>query len=182
MNYLKTSLLVAALGLASVAQAAIYTDVVLAGSDYAYLRAGSATNGSYSNTFNINQHGYDASSMQVVSATVHFAFADDLDIQSEWVAIELDTWVSAPIEVDGIPLASWTYHWVWGTLGGTLLATLSDTGLLDFTVRALSGDTYLKEARVVADARAVPDSASTLALFGLALLGLAAVRSRFGRR
>ncbi len=62
-----------------------------------------------------------------------------------------------------------------------ILADIGADGILKYTVKAVKGDTYLKETRLTVVAQtppSVPDSGSTLALAGAALLGLVALRKR----
>ena len=185
MHLLKQTLALA-LGLAgfSVAQAAIYTDIDLAGPAYAYLNGNGVKDGgetakdAFTGSFNLVNHGYDKNTEKIHSAAFWFAFADDLRDgfgQDEIVKIKLEDTKIFQGDVDGSILF---YDWVWGTLGGSLLATLSDTGILNYTVKILSGDTYLKEAGLIAVSRArqVPDGGSTVVLLGLGMLGLAFIR------
>lgn len=58
---------------------------------------------------------------------------------------------------------------------------LDAEGKLSYTVRSTKGDFILGSAGILAEAapRAVPDAGSTLALLGLGMLGLTALRRRF---
>lgn len=187
MNLL-TKTLALALGLAgfSVAQAAIYTDIDLGGSAYAYLKGNGVKDGgetkkdAFEGKFNILKDGYDPTKEQICCAGFWFAFSDDSRDgcgQTEVVKISIEDTKVFKGDVDG---SKWHYDWVWGALGGSLLATLSDTGILDYTVKILSGDTYLKEAGLIAKscARQVPDGGSTVVLLGAGMLGLAFLRRR----
>lgn len=67
----------------------------------------------------------------------------------------------------------------------SITADIGADGMLDYYVKAVKGDTYLKETRLTVTAEtpppppSVPDSGSTAALLGLGLVGIAAgVRRR----
>ena len=135
-------------------------------------------NDTYSNTFNILDAGYNPATQQVTSAVASFAFADNATDEGEYVDILLDsTLIFNDLEVDG---TSWSYDWHSVNVSGSLLASLQD-GVLNYTVKIDSGDTYLKGAKLVAQggARSVPDSSSTAVLVGLGLVSLFASRKRF---
>lgn len=181
MNLLKKplALLLAALGFASVSQAAVYVDVDLAGPlSYYHLSKNDiwSHNDSYQGTFNILNKGYNPAVERVCDADFWFAFADDSRSDtSEVVKIKVGGLTQYQGDVDG---TIWNYDFVWGSVGGSLLATLSNTGILNYTVKILSGDTYLKEAGLIATTCSVPDGGATIALLGMGILGLAAVRRR----
>ncbi len=62
-----------------------------------------------------------------------------------------------------------------------IVADISADGILHYKVKAVKGDTYLKETRLTVIAQtppSVPDSGSTLALMGAGLVALAAFRKR----
>ncbi len=63
----------------------------------------------------------------------------------------------------------------------SLLATITSTGKLDYTVTSNSGDFELV-AGIGTITVSVPDTGSTMAMFGGSLLGVAALRKRFAKR
>lgn len=130
---------------------------------------------------------YNPAIHTVTSARVGFAFADDASDVGEYV----DIWIDASkiwndLEVNGThPAINFAWSWKW--LSGSLLTQLQD-GVLNYTVKIQNtpngyGDTWLKAAHLKAwgELKQVPDSGSTLALFGLGLLGLVAARTRFAK-
>ncbi len=181
MKQLKKPLavLLAVLGFGSVSQAAVYVDVDLAGPlSYYHLSKNDiwSHNDSYQGTFNILDKGYNPNVERVCDADFWFAFADDSQSDAaEVVKIQVGGLTQFNGDVNG---TIWNYDFVWGSVGGSLLATLSNTGILNYTVRILSGDTYLKEAGLTATTCSVPDGGATVVLLGVGMLGLAAVRRR----
>lgn len=145
----------------------------------------------YSGTFDLTNKGFDPACEDVVWAKLAFAFADDalfgdfnysgfwLGDPKEYAKVKYDgnvTWLG---EVDG---SIWNYDWVsiTGSVGSLLVNALQD-GILSYTVKLKHGDAYLKEVKLEAcsvDVPCVPDNGSTVALLGLGLLGLAAVKRR----
>ncbi len=140
---------------------------------------------SYSSTFNILIDGFDPATMKVTSATASFAFADDNgDNTYEYVDILLDgNLFIDDQEVDGSHSnPPHSYDWYSGALSGTLIGSLNNDGILDYTVTVTSGDTYLKRAKLVAQGGyRVPDGGTTVMLLGVGLTGLAALSRKFGR-
>lgn len=140
-----------------------------------------SNNPTYTSTFNILNAGYDPNTMVVTAATAWFAFADDGDSQYEYVKVYLDgALFMGPIEVDGthnnIPAS---YDWHSGTLSGSFLASLQD-GIINYSVKVTSGDTYLKRTKLVAEGYArpsesprVPEGGATIVMLGMSLAGLA---------
>jgi hypothetical protein len=160
----------------------VWTDVDLEGPAYRYLTANPSwyQTSYYESSFNILNDGFNPATMDVSSAYVKFAFADDSSSDSgEWVDIKLGGNLRFDdVEVDG----TWwnqAYDWVSGGLSGSFLADLQD-GILTYKVKVVSGDTYLKEAKLIAkgDYSRVPDGGSTVALLGAGLLGLLALKRR----
>lgn len=138
----------------------------------------------FSDWFDIIPDGYNPSTMAVVSATVSFWFHDNED---DWFLMPVDPVVVdlgaftlggelSHLDVDFTTQIGDTY------VGGNILASLQD-GDLSFRVHGLGADFYLTKAQLNAEAvsTAVPDGGMTAAMLGLALLGTAAVRRRFGR-
>jgi hypothetical protein len=73
-----------------------------------------------------------------------------------------------------------------GGFSGALLVNLVNTGVLDWTVALDSGQSYADPVELIAvslavetETRSVPDSASTLGLFGVCLAGLVGFKRRF---
>jgi hypothetical protein len=113
--------------------------------------------------------------------TANPANYEEVDIFVGWVQI------ADNIEVDGtinyhtnlVSYDLWTYDL---TSYINIVADISADGILSYTVKAVKGDTYLKETRltVVAQTRPqlVPDTGSTLVLMGAGLMALVAFRQR----
>ena len=143
----------------------------------AYVRLESYGVNSYTNTWDISDEADFSSTLVFDSATASFWFSDDVDSwQDEHVSVDLgavSSWLNN-VEVGGT-FAS--YELVSGNLSMTLLADIAADGKLTYTVRADSGDFYLKETQLTVYAH-VPDGGSTLMLLGLALVGFAALRRR----
>ena len=141
--------------------------------------------------FNILGAGYNPASMVVTAATVTFWFADDANDGGEQVDIYVNgtsvtgTRIFQNLEVDGshpdINFAAYSANLQ--DFAG-LIAGIQD-GIMEYQVRLLNGanggDTYLKVAGISATGslKQVPDSGASVALFGLALLALGALRKRF---
>ncbi len=145
-------------------------------------------NPTYSDTFNIvsgdgdplDVPGFDPLTEKVVSAVAWFFFEDDdpafpLDPPREKVRVDLGSVVGfiGPVEVG--------FDMFGGTFGGAALIDLNTDGILTYTIKRLKGDFLVVNAILIAEAvpRRVPDAGGSLALLGLALLGLAGfARSR----
>lgn len=193
INFKKLALAAVGAGLlsAGAAQAATYDLTHLGGLNQYQLLT---TTQSYTNTFTLP--GFNNAAEDITWAKLSFAFADDDPLGDgiqiwkffipgdgpENVSIEFDGNVVDLGDVDGsYLLAPLFYSWesVAGSSGSLLLNALQD-GSLTYTVSVTSGDTYLKEVNLLAksDVRRVPDSGSSVALLGLGLLGLAALKRR----
>ena len=142
-----------------------------------------------------NAPNYNPATMVLTSATVKFAFADTLekahnyndehDVYSwdqEFVTIKLGNPSSnflTGVEVDGTHAA---YDWTnaAGSLAGTFFTQLQFDGKLEYKVKITSGDVWFKGANLTAEGsyKGVPDAGSTVALMGMGLVGLAAIKRR----
>lgn len=175
------SSLTLALILASSASAISYKDVDVDGNegepDYQFMSTRRVS--SWNKTFDLLKAGYDPATMRIVSAIVSFAFADDYDRSREYVKIIVggDTlWRYQ--EVDGTHYnAPYSYDWYSKSLGAGLISQLQD-GVIDYSVKARSGDFYLKEASLTAQVERlkVPDAGTTLGMLGLGLASLFVLR------
>ena len=174
--------------------AAPYTQTHLAGPDAVYLPAGQ----SWGDTFDLNL----AANEYVQSATLKFAFADDHIPVLHWLAGAIDIYLGvtqdsgsgdAPEWVNisaGLVGGSWevdgsilSYHWITysdiaGDNGVTDSLNAAPKGELSYLLTANSGDLFIKEVVLEANTITVPDSASTVALLGLGLSGLALWKRR----
>lgn len=147
----------------------------------------------------INPIAYNPATMVLTSATVKFAFADtnepngsswydENDTSSsnkEYVTVTLDlTAFASNVEVDGTH-ANFDWTSVSGALSGSILTSLQTDGKLNYVVSMNSGDVWFKGAQLDAvgnvrqNTPGVPDSGSTIALMGAAMLAVAAFRRRF---
>ena len=167
---------------------------------YKYLNKGQ----SYQNTWNISDQAGFSSDLEFTGGEMEFWFSDDYDRDDKWklkwtskgyqwywndgekeyVQISvgsISNWFYG--DVDGshdYPYSLDNFDLISGALTGSLLADVAADGMLSYKVKAKKGDTYLKETRLTVHARTanVPDSGSTLALLGLGLVGLAAIKRR----
>lgn len=161
----------ALIGFGSVASAAVYTDVKY------IVEHLDGENPSYSGSFDITKYGqFSPGSEEVVSATVSFLFFG-INYNNDPISIDVagDAFTGGKF---------FLLQLVGGSLSNALSALNAD-GKIDFSVSINQGGAWLKAARIDAvtrPIRAVPDSASTLALLGVGILGLAAVRRRIGAR
>lgn len=178
---LATALLIGA----TAAKAASYTfvDWNLQGLySYKYLNEGQ----SYTGLWDISDSPGFSTGLDFTSATADFWFADDSKYDSgEYVSINIGalTGWKTNEEVDGsinyyINLVS--YDLVSGSLNASLLLDIATDGKLSYKVKAVRGDTYLKESRLTvhASTRKVPEHGSTIALLGAALIGMVAFKRR----
>jgi len=176
------SLGVSALILATgaMAQAVTYTDSNFHG---VFLSEGQSAGGQ----FNITP-AYNPAVEQINSASVTFTFLDDVLGDLLFVNWKLSVDGEAgTVSLNGEQIASESSNSLWFfaslTYGvpANIVLSLSNTGLLDYTISATDGDFYFKTASLTADAsaRQVPDGGVTLMLLGGALVGLAAFRRRF---
>jgi len=175
------------LGSVAVAQAVTYTDTNWHGT---FLTQGQSKDG----TFDLKP-AYDPASEQITSASVTFTFLDDVlsdTIVLGWkfiFPILGQEGEAGTISLNGEQIASESSSGLWIFAGltygvpGDILLSLSNTGVLDYTIKSTQGDFYFKTATLVAEAsaRAVPDGGTTVALLGASLLGLAALRRRFAK-
>jgi hypothetical protein len=178
---LATALLIGA----TAAKAASYTfvDWNLQGLySYKYLDQGQ----SYTGLWNISDSPGFSTSLNFTGATADFWFADDSkNDASEYVTINIGAFTGwrTNEEVDGtinyyVNLVS--YDLVSGSLSASLLLDIAADGKLSYKVKAVRGDTYLKETRltVYASDRKVPEHGATVAMLGVALLGVVAIKRR----
>lgn len=140
-------------------------------------------------TFDLLSAGFDPATMNVLRATVSFAFSDDYwnrndpkdrrsrDLekvnifvggQSLWSNLEVDGYHSST------PL---TFDWYSQSLNRNLIDKLQ-TGIVDYSVEAQYGDFYLKEASITVEAERarVADTGTTLLMFGLGVGVLVVLR------
>ncbi len=174
----KTPLTLALIGLVSlsagVAQAVTYSDLDDFSPDIKFA-PGSGGVDSFTSTFNILDDGYNPLSEQVLSATASFRVYDDFDMSGETVSVSLEGVAfgsSSSFNFGSITLN--------GSVLGSVLAELSDTGVISYTVSRDSGDFSLDWARLDAQAgpRAVPDGGLPLALLGVSVAGLSIFRRK----
>lgn len=173
MRTLKTIFAVTllSLGLAGVSHAALYMDTNF---DLKHISSSDQT--PYTNTFELKN--FDPATEEITKASVFFTFVSKTrENTRDMVTISagLDnvmTWGSL-----------WVIDWAWGKLSGSL-AALNQDGKLTYSVTAKDGDVFLATSTLIACAnpRQVPDTSFTLALFGAALLGIAAFRKRTALR
>ncbi|HHY86283.1 MAG TPA: VPDSG-CTERM sorting domain-containing protein [Verrucomicrobia bacterium] len=150
-----------------------------------YVAQGETVTGS----FNILKQGYDPSCMEIYWVGLEFLFRDDHDRfgeHKEKITLTLDSTTVA----EGQTL-SWFlgFSLVGGIYtSGTILADLSEDGILNYSITAKKGDFYLKEAGLLAKAREVecaqrvPDAGGTLAFLGLGVAALMGAQRRFAAR
>lgn len=171
-----------------ISQAVTYTDTNWHGT---FLSNGQEQAG----TFDITS-SYDKNTHQIDSATVLFTFVDDILSDTIVVGVKKFFGLSIPIlgqedesgtiTVNGQEIASESSNglWIFAALSyglpADIVLSLSENGVLDYTVKSTGGDFWFKTASLVAEGspRAVPDSATTIALLGASLLGLAALRRK----
>lgn len=120
--------------------------------------------------FNIADWGFSSSAEQVYSATASFLLTD-LWGGSETLTFNLGG--GSVISSDPILITM--------PADTSALWDLSADGRLSFTITALSGQTYLTSATLIAwtGARGVPDGGFTLTLLGLSLLGILVAQRKF---
>ncbi|MDQ8188610.1 VPDSG-CTERM sorting domain-containing protein [Pelagicoccus sp. SDUM812002] len=174
----------ASIFVASQASAVSYNDYdILAGDGLAI-----AGGDSHSEWFNISVSdggafdnvGYDSSKETIVSASVRFIVGAlgfghryyDVDLGSDdFVSGSFYTFFAGGADETG------------PVLGGALLA-LDSTGALQYTVTNNGSKSFSLVAaklNATAEAKSVPDSGATLALFGFGMLGLVGLRRRFSK-
>ena len=122
--------------------------------------------------FDIAEWGYDHSTEQVYSATASFLLVD-LWGGSETLTVSLGG--GAPVLLSDPVLITMA-------VGTSALLDLSSDGKLSFTLTALTGQTYLSNATLIAwagGARGVPDGGFTLTLLGLSFLGILSAQRKF---
>jgi len=172
----------AALCLASASQAITWTvqhgTTVNNGTYLDFLYSGDTT---YSNTFNLGTVGFIAGIHEITSGEMAFYFADDENDGPEYVRFTFENGAFGPYgdyEVNGSHGGGFdTVNFTISSPSG--IASLQD-GLFQYTVRRVSGDTYLKGAVLTAygHRKQVPDGGATFALMALGLGGLVAARKR----
>lgn len=119
--------------------------------------------------------GFVVGSEVITSASVIFTFFDDMwDPRREREE-------SVTIDLGGDIFGGVTPFLFFGNLSGSL-SLLSSSGALDYIVTVTTGDLRLTSATLTACSKPVPDSASTVALLGLGLLGLTVARRRLAVR
>jgi hypothetical protein len=158
--------------------AAVYTDVhdeatFLAdiGQDRVLLNISGNPRSSYTNTFDITDDGYVPGS-GLSSAVATFWVRDQTRNEGadEMASVELDgNWFAN--SASNLPFSNISFG---GSLALNLLMALEANGTLTYTITAVTGNFYFKRAELTA----VPDGGTTIALFGLGLLGLAAAKRK----
>ncbi len=163
-------------GIAETGQAIPFTDTYDAG----HIRMKGSLlrpDDSISWTFDITDDGFDPLTQDVLSAEVVLNLEDD--------GGRFDFFEIAMLNV-GENTFSWEVDSGNTTFMLTSLMVLSDTGTVDCTLTAGLGDFYFNSAVLRGEATAPRPAATptpepaTLFLFGSGLLGLSALRSRFG--
>lgn len=149
--------------------------------DWVYLKSNSHHSpSSWSGTFDLLDGGFDPLTMQIISATISFAFADDYDYGWEFAKVVVGPEANWDwLEVNGDHHNSPTsYDWYSTSLSAKQLMELQD-GVIDYSVDARYGDFYLKEASLQAEVEIrVPDSGMTIAMLGLGMATLAILRKQ----
>ena len=116
--------------------------------------------------------GYDKDNEKVVGAIAEFTIWDDqLFDAPETVSIDL----GATSFVSG---QSAFFLIAVGQLSFDAIVDLSEDGLLNYSIKANSGDFMAINAKLIATTCPVPDGGSMLGLLGFGLVGLALVRNR----
>ena len=158
--------------------------------DVAVEKLSSSGTATYSGTFILG--GYNPATQMVHDAQATFVFSDDeLFDSNEYAQITVGLGNFGNVEVDGVPLLPWTYTFFSGDLTLNMLATLSSTGQLGYTITATSGDFWYKggtlEANVVrrpstnTTPPSVPDGGASAALLGMSLLAVAGLKKKLSR-
>ena len=159
---------------------------VYSGNALAFLNTSGET---YSSSFaSLTTQGFNPAAHILTSATVSFWFADDESDGSEQVDIFVNGMlaqhqVANDFEVDGVHPEATFAKYTFNITDAATLASLASGASITYTVRQQVGDTYLKIAGLTGTGttrgnQGVPDGGSTVALLGLGLIGLAAVRKR----
>lgn len=164
---------------------------------------GNTQRDTYSSTFNLFDAGFRPGDFTIDSILVKFAFSDDADRVDgssggkdgfEYVDITVGTVkIWNDLEVDGDhDNAPDSYDWYSESVFGNadIFNDLNADGILNYsvTVQNMSGskDTYLKITELTvtgnpkprSSGNPVPDGGATLALLGVALMGLGAIRRK----
>ena len=157
--------LVVSVLIAANAGAGLYTDI------NTYLNVSIQEGSPVTKQFNIAEWGYSSSTEQVYSATASFLLID-LWGGSETLTVSLG---------GGSSVISSDPFLVTMAANSSALWDLSADGKLSFTITALTGQTYLTNATLVAwaGARGVPDGGFTLTFLGLSFLGILVARRKF---
>ena len=140
-------------------------------------------NPSYTGGWDLLNEGYDPLTEQINSAVATFKL-NDANGFSESYTITIDG--NAFLTGGSFSTTLLGTISVGDSVGGTALVTLDATGLLSYTVTANSGVFWLKEATLTAEASGrpqtdpttVPDGGASLALLGMGLIGLGALKRK----
>lgn len=116
--------------------------------------------------------GFTPGSETVDSAFVTFYFRDDVDDKTESVRIGLDNFtITRSYGIENIGFSIFE-----GDAAGAIQALEID-GILKYNIIRVTGDFYFDYARLEVTAH-VPDGGTTSVLFGMGILGLAALRRK----
>jgi hypothetical protein len=138
-----------------------------------------ANNQSYTGQFNLTDYGFNPATEQIVSANACFTLFDLFGRESYDILIDGTSLFSGGSFCGLINLRT--------GITGSLLASLNVDGILNYTIQRTSGEFWLTNARLTASTGSngggcpnnrVPDGGTTMALLGLGILGLAAVRRK----
>ena len=135
---------------------------------------------SYSGFFDLSDEGYDSTTQQVYWAKAEFTFVDVFPgperMEISLGGSYLDSSSGFPFFPFFLPVK------LGGEVVGSALMQLSDTGILEYEIRKLSGsltDFALIHSKLIADAGTrVPDGGATLMLLGLSFLGILGARRK----
>jgi hypothetical protein len=126
-----------------------------------------------SDTFDLTTVGFVVGTDTAVSGSAYFDVTDYLNPNNrDRISIDLGDMTASGQVLD----------YSFASLDLNILATIDASGMLGYTITATKGDFFVNDASLTVDASAqsVPDGASTVALLGIALLGLSAAARKFG--